>query len=734
MSTAFVFGEWIYNMKDDKIFISQETFDLLGIDKFSKKTGKISSSDFFKMVGLNPEQIINSNYKSEDEKRTGIDDKEMPDNSKSLFSNNKNSSKKLKDKYFIKSINPKSNQCAELLMIAKEVRTIGGNHYFKGKLLANSPKFLRDTLSENHHNDPIKSDLLLIDSDGIIIDGYADFLKIKSGNNCLDLFNTRSRNKIKHYLDILSKSSLDEITVEAELIKHNEQGPVKIWFVKENKNNKDSALLCFICNTNIFRDHSQRLEQLYLAFENTQEGVGILNSENKYIYLNKAHVSIFGYENENELLGKSWEILYDDKERKRIGEEVFPEFEKNGVFQGFTKGIKKNGEHLLQQITLRKTNGFLICITSDTSEQIIKQDLINEFNLLFSSMSDIAIIANQHGNIEWYNNSFKNLVNIDEKVQLNLIDLFSFSKVDFDINNWFENNESNKDFKVLVLDRFGCSKIYMLKLHKIKNKFTENHHFAITGTDISELMEKEKKLNQEIENQRELNFLKTNFINFSSHELRSPLTALMNNIDLISFKINTFDNIDRDDKEKFNKYLVNATEEVRKIENTINNVLLLGKLDHIDLKINTNRFSVIELIKAVIKDETRKYNGNRSVRLITKGAEKLIKIDVTLFVYVIKNMISNALKYSEGQSDPEFIVDYRENLTLIVRDFGVGILKEDLKKIFKPFFRGENAKHIKGTGLGLSIIKQIIDLHKGEIKIESEVNNGTTVHVVLYDL
>jgi PAS domain S-box-containing protein len=732
MAKTFVIGEWIYNIKDDKIFISQETFDLLDIDKFSEKGGEISSSDFFKLVGLSPKQIINKEYRSEEEKRTGKDDKEMPDNSKSLFSNNKNSSKKLKDKYFIKSINPKSNQCPELLMIAKEVRTIGGNHYFKGKLLANSPKFLRDTLSENHQNEPIKSDLLLIDFEGNIIDGYADYLQINHGNNCLDLFNSRSRNKIKHYLDILNNSNLDEINLEAELIEHNEQEAVRIWLVKVN--NENSAFLCSICHTNILKEHSQKLEQLYLAFENTQEGVGILDSESKYIYLNKAHISIFGYENEKELLGKSWEILYDEKERKRIDKVIFPEFEKTGVYQGFTRGIKKNGEHLLQHITLRKTNGFLICITSDATENIIKQDLINEFNLMLSSMSDIAIITDQQGNIEWYNNSFKELVNIDEKEQMNLSDLFSFSEQALDINNWFENNELNKDIKVLVLDRFGSSKTFMFRLHKIKNQVTENYHFAITGSDISKLMEKEKLLSQEIENQRELNFLKTNFINFSSHELRSPLTALMNNIDLINFKINTIEHIKRDDKEKFDKYISNSIEEIRKIENTINNVLLLGKLDNTDLKINAIRFSVIEIIKAVIKDETRKYYGNRSVRLITKGSEKLIKIDVTLFVYVIKNMISNALKYSEGKSDPEFIVDYRECLTLIVRDYGVGIMEEDLKKIFKPFFRGENAKHIKGTGLGLSIIKQIIDLHKGEIRITSEINKGTTIHVVLYDL
>jgi PAS domain S-box-containing protein len=716
MYSVLNIGEFIIEVNNQEIHINSSAADMLDFDLYANKNKPITLEQFCSATGIDSKEIFKASE---------------------AFNNKQNNSDSKNDRgriiQVIKPARCKKDDEVSLIIFAKVIITIKGNVYIKGSILNNPPAIL----SLNLDNEIIKAigrELFIINADGLIIDAHADFKDFQSQANCEKAFSKKSCDRINYYLGILNGTYLDEVKIPVNSLADVNSKSLNLWIKKMSQKANDPIYFCSVSDLEFLKSYYQRLDQLYLAFENTQEGVGILNAENQYIYLNKAHVSIFGYEDEKELLGKSWEIFYDEKEQERIKENMLPELIKSGFNQGFTRGLKKDGGSVLQYITLRKTEGFLICITSDVTQHYVKQDLINEFNLMLSTMSDFALITNQEGKIEWCNNSFRNLVNIEEKEHVNLNDLFSFNQYLTDMNIWFEQNEQNKDFKVIIMDRFGISRTFRIKIHKILNQLMGSCHFAITGSDISEIIEKEKQLSKEIENQRELNFLKTNFINFSSHELRSPLTGILNNIDLISIKANSLSVIPKEDKEKINKYVLNATEEIRKIENTINNVLLLGRIDSANIKISPVKFSILELLYAVIKDETRKYDGKRSVRIKIVGEEKDVLIDVSLFVYVIKNMISNALKYSEEQPDPIFTVDFGNDIILSVEDFGIGINEQDLSQIFKPYFRADNAKVQKGSGLGLAIVKHIVDLHQGEINVTSILNKGTKVTVKLSNL
>ena len=111
--------------------------------------------------------------------------------------------------------------------------------------------------------------------------------------------------------------------------------------------------------------------------------------------------------------------------------------------------------------------------------------------------------------------------------------------------------------------------------------------------------------------------------------------------------------------------------------------------------------------------------------IVMQGDEKHIK-------HIINNLISNAVKYSLPPSPIEIKIELENNtVNLSVSDQGIGIPKKDFDMIFEPFYRGENTEHISGTGLGLSIIKKAVEMHKGEIIVESEEGKGSTFKIIL---
>jgi signal transduction histidine kinase len=106
--------------------------------------------------------------------------------------------------------------------------------------------------------------------------------------------------------------------------------------------------------------------------------------------------------------------------------------------------------------------------------------------------------------------------------------------------------------------------------------------------------------------------------------------------------------------------------------------------------------------------------------------------DERLLGHIFTNLLSNAVKYSDAGAAVEFNVDREdENALCVIRDPGIGISEEDQNQLFTPFHRGANVGSRSGTGLGLVLVKRCVELHRGQIKIQSAIAKGTTVTVRL---
>ncbi len=228
-----------------------------------------------------------------------------------------------------------------------------------------------------------------------------------------------------------------------------------------------------------------------------------------------------------------------------------------------------------------------------------------------------------------------------------------------------------------------------------------------------------------LDKEKELNEMKSRFVSMASHEFRTPLATILSSLSLVS-KYGELD-----EKEKQQRHIVRIKESISHLTDLLNDVLSISKLEEGKTTITLEAFDItaytVEIIHELQLLAQRgqqiiyKHTGSQNVFLDKKG------LRIILF-----NLISNAIKFSPEKSNIEVYTNVsNEQTDIIIKDFGVGISKEDQENLFQRFFRGRNVTNIQGTGLGLSIVARYIELFNGRIQVESEVNEGTTFNIAL---
>jgi PAS domain S-box-containing protein len=148
-------------------------------------------------------------------------------------------------------------------------------------------------------------------------------------------------------------------------------------------------------------------ERMKLAIDSSMDGVALLNPEGKYYYLNQVHLTMFGYDMEEELTGKTWQYIYDEAEINRINSDIFPKLAQQGRWKGETIGKSKSGAPVYQEISLTITeDGGIICICRDISEKINTHKALNLHDEILKQSNSMIIITNAEREIKWVNNAF----------------------------------------------------------------------------------------------------------------------------------------------------------------------------------------------------------------------------------------------------------------------------------------------------------------------------------------
>ena len=239
---------------------------------------------------------------------------------------------------------------------------------------------------------------------------------------------------------------------------------------------------------------------------------------------------------------------------------------------------------------------------------------------------------------------------------------------------------------------------------------------------LTELTISIKKMVQRLKTQitrlTQLEEYKSNFLQNITHEIKTPITAINSAIELIE----TRNSITDADRECFDIIQF----QIKSIDKLVNDILYLAETEvaKTDEYKNFELFDLNSMLERVISC----FNYTDIKINFIQNVHTQIFASREAFTTAVSNLITNAIRYS-GSDKIDVILDKNENnIELIVKDYGIGIAKEHLNHIFEKFYRIDKnrSRKLGGSGLGLAIVKNIVELHNGTIKVESEEGKGTS--------
>jgi PAS domain S-box-containing protein len=260
---------------------------------------------------------------------------------------------------------------------------------------------------------------------------------------------------------------------------------------------------------------------------------------------------------------------------------------------------------------------------------------------------------------------------------------------------------------------------------------------TFVGQDVTELVEYKRSLEDKIEErtvelrfalqkEKELVEMKSRFVSIASHEFRTPLSSIQFAANFLKQYSHRIDEPERHQK------LDNIVTQVEHMVSLLDDVLTYGKSDAGKISLILSTVNLADFINKIAEEAGYSTKNTHKILVEFYDTPLDIETDEKLLRSIISNLLTNAIKFSPNRERVYVSITGMGNkLRISVRDEGIGIPPEEMEKVFEPFLRGKGVSSIPGTGLGLSITKKSVELLGGSLKVESEVQKGTTFTVVI---
>ena len=274
----------------------------------------------------------------------------------------------------------------------------------------------------------------------------------------------------------------------------------------------------------------------------------------------------------------------------------------------------------------------------------------------------------------------------------------------------------------------GGDWVWVLSRGRVVDRAEDGSALRMTGTnvDITQRKRAEVELLSALQREKELSDMKSKFVSIASHELRTPLATILSSAELLEHYSESLSVEDR------LKMLHGIQGGVKRMNTMIEDVLIIGKAEAGALQFEPRPVDLRELCQKVVEELRGGVAKQHVIQFDHPFAHGDLLLDEKLLRHILTNLLSNAVKYSPVGSTVTLLLAEHEGQALIkVGDQGIGIPPEDQARMFESFHRASNVGNRQGTGLGLVIVKKAVELHGGSISIDSKVDAGTRISVLL---
>lgn len=429
--------------------------------------------------------------------------------------------------------------------------------------------------------------------------------------------------------------------------------------------------------------------------------------------INKSGLDILGYNNKREIVGKNIFSAFEGVKKEDIDNAVksYPK-ESRIEFKKYnekdrkikTSAFRIAGEYMEENIVVFKKDYFLE----------------NGLTKLNNSLKVISFIYEENYGFKYISRAVKEVIDIIPELLNKNSDMFIDSVIEKDRDKYLELITKGGKDEIKVKNSFG--KIVHFLVNSSKINIEEKEVVYGIMIDITEYKEKEEILEKKNYELEERNAKKEMGMSIVSHEIRTPITAIIGFVENIL--INK-DAVAPDLIKMIYKIYGNSI----RLKELVNNFLDYNKLNAGKMELVKENIELYTIVEEVITNNEMlmEIKGIKCENLLKTGI--YVYVDATMIYQVINNIVSNAIKYNKENGEIKAEAEINGNIVILkISDTGVGIKPENIDSVFKEYERVKGVKE-KGTGLGMPISKRFIELNGGSIWITSEYGKGSCFYI-----
>ncbi|MEQ8339079.1 MAG: PAS domain-containing protein [Cyclobacteriaceae bacterium] len=442
-------------------------------------------------------------------------------------------------------------------------------------------------------------------------------------------------------------------------------------------------------------------------------------------YISDSVKPVLGYEKE-ELIGIRGLDLFHQEDLKAYMQDIKPLLEKGEVVKMEFRVRKKSGGYLWTEALVSPfiegpQSKLRLSVRDISDRKAVEEELVrsnNDLTALIKATENLVFIIDEQRVIEGF-------IAQKEKMEIPVSRIKGSHITEFwtgDIGNGIVN---------IIETAFTEKKSFEYEYQEGSawNRARAHHYSGYDGKSrvcvVIEIITLQKKAEEELRKSasmaKELSRMRTNFVSMASHQFRTPLTVIKSNMQLMEAA-----KVDHPIAKKVSARLTN---EVDRLVALVEDMLLIGKVQSGYMEAKLEQVDLVDLVKDIARDANETQSDGRKLTPSIHGESQLVNGDPSLLRHAILNLVTNAFKYSKGKPAPQLNVCFDNEIKIVVQDFGIGIKEEDKARIFKDFYRAENAREFNGTGLGLSVTREFLKLNNCDIDLKSEIGNGSTFSI-----